>query len=428
MSLRLRWRTLWVLLVVVTLPVLTPAAWAQSKYKTLHKFDRRYATAGSSLTGGLVLDPSGNLYGTAADGGTNLQGTVFELIPQSNGGWAIKVLHRFTGGLDGGKPLATLIFDQVGNLYGTARGGGTNGDGVVFKLAPNQDGSWTESALYSFMGGADGAVPFAGLIFDQAGNLYGTTVEGGGSTNSACNNGCGTVFKLTAKSDGSWTESVLHSFCLLTECRDGATPFIAGVIFDQTGNLYGTTEYGGNVSQCGGVGCGVVYQLTPNTDGSWTENVLHRFSSINSYGGLFPLDSLIFDGSGNLYGTAQSGGAAGGGVVFQLAPVADGRWKEKVLHSFTGRDGYIPYAGLIFDHSGNLYGTTVEGGAGKAGVVFKLMPNSNGEWHETVLHAFYDRPGALPWAGVIFDGAGNLYGTTLGDSNTTFGSVFEITP
>src|ERR1700722_20170534 len=422
-----RSKVLGLLLVVVILLVLTPAVWAQNKYKTLHRFESS-GTAGYALMGGLVFDRSGNLYGTATDGGTNLQGTVFELIPQSSGGWAIKVLHRFTGGLDGGKPLATLIFDRVGNLYGTTQQGGDQEFGVVFKLAPNQDGSWTESVLYSFAGGRDGAVPFARLIFDQAGNLYGTTVEGGGSTNSAWHNGCGTVFKLKARSDGSWTETILHSFCLLDECRDGATPFFAGLIFDQAGNLYGTTEQGGNLSQCSGSGCGVVFELTPNADGSWTENVLHRFSSVNSYRGLNPLGGLIFDGSGNLYGTAESGGAAGGGVVFQLTPTSDGRWKEKVLHTFTGWDGYLPCASLIFDHSGNLYGTTVEGGKREEGVVFKLTPNSDGEWHETVLHAFYDRPGALPNAGVIFDGAGNLYGTTYGDDNTTFGSVFEITP
>jgi len=218
----------------------------------------------------------------------------------------------------------------------------------------------------------------------------------------------------------------LHAFCLRDGCRDGATPFIAGVIFDQAGNLYGTTQYGGNLSQCSGSGCGVVYQLAPNTDGSLTENVLHRFSSINSDWGVHPLDSLIFDGSGNLYGTAEfGGGAAGAGVVFELTPNADGSWREKVLHSFSGSDGFAPIAGLTFDHSGNLYGTTFEGGAKGVGVVFKLMPNSNGRWHETVLHAFLDRPGASPDAGVIFDGAGNLYGTTEGEP---LSSVFEITP
>jgi uncharacterized repeat protein (TIGR03803 family) len=420
MSLHRRWSMLGVLMLVVLLSVSTSAAWAQGKYKTLHKFDG--SKDGSSFTGGLIFDQSGNLYGTAALGGTYSQGTVFELTPRSNGGWAIKVLHSFTGVMDGGIPLATLIFDRVGNLYGTARQGGVNNDGVVFKLAPNQDGSWTESVLYSFMGGADGAVPFAGLIFDQAGNLYGTTVEGGGSTQSACSNGCGTVFKLAPNQNGSWTESVLYSFM---GQADGAVPF-ASLIFDQTGNLYGTTEYGGNLSACGGAGCGVVFQLVPNADGRWTETVLHRFCSGTCGDGANPLDSLILDRTGKLYGTAEFGGVGGGGVVFQLTPNANGSWREKVLHSFGGRDGYAPIASLTFDHAGNLYGTTFEGGVLGLGVVFKLAPNSNGGWHETVLHAFYDHPGALPYAGVIFDGAGNLYGTDSG--NTTFGSVFEVTP
>jgi uncharacterized repeat protein (TIGR03803 family) len=411
-----------VLLVVVILPMLTSAVWAKGTYKVLHRFENS-GKNGYALAGGLIFDQSGDLYGTASSGGAYSHGAVFELTPRSNGGWAVKVLHSFTGGSDGGAPLDTLIFDHVGNLYGTAGLGGNDDAGVVFKLAPNQDGSWTESVLYSFTGGADGAVPFAGLVFDQAGNLYGTTVEGGGS---GCDDGCGTVFKLTAKSDGTWTESVLHSFCSLDGCRDGATPDLGSLIFDQAGNLYGTTEYGGNVRQSG-----VVFELMPNADGSWKETVLHGFCSRSSCGdGGFPLAGLIFDGAGNLYGTALLGGAAGFGAVFQLTPKPDGSWKEKVLHSFRVRpgDGYAPYASLMFDHGGNLYGTTFGGGAVGAGVVFKLMPNSNGGWHETVLHSFYDRPSTTPYAGVIFDGAGNLYGTTLGDSNTTFGSVFEITP
>jgi uncharacterized repeat protein (TIGR03803 family) len=428
MSSRRRWRMLGILLALVIPPVSPAAAWAEGKYKTLHKFESS-GIGGSALTGGLILDQLGNLYGTAGLGGTYSQGTVFELIPQSNGSWREKVLHSFTGGLDGGIPLATLVADEIGNLYGTARQGGNDDAGVVFKLAPNQDGSWTESVLYSFTGGADGYTPFAGIIFDQAGNLYGTTLQGGSS--SACIGGCGTVFKLTAKSDGSWTESILYSFCSLDGCRDGAYPFIASLIFDQTGNLYGTTEYGGNHrSLCENNGCGVVFQLSPSPDGSWKETVLHRFCSSSSCGdGVYPLDSLIFDRIGNLYGTAEFGGAAGGGVVFELIPNKDGSWREKVLHSFAGRsEGGIPVANLVADEAGNLYGTAEFGGAAGNGVVFKLTPNSKGGWHETVLHAFQDHPGALPNAGVIFDDAGNLYGTTYGDDNTTFGSVFEITP
>jgi uncharacterized repeat protein (TIGR03803 family) len=424
MLLRRRSRMLAVVLVVVILPVLMSAAWAQSKYKSLHKFDR--ATDGSDVTGGLVFDQSGNLYGTAAYDGAYSQGTVFELIPQSNGGWAIKVLHSFTGGSDGGAPLSTLVFDQAGNLYGTTRQGGDSNSGVVFKLARNEDGSWTESVLYSFEGGTDGAVPFAGLIFDDSGNLYGTTTEGGGSQSQTCDGGCGTVFTLTPNSDGSWTETVLYSF---SGGSDGATPY-APLLFDSSGNLYGTTHQGGTVNSNCSAGCGVVFELTPIADGSWKETVLHRFCSGGGFcsDGLGPLDSVVLDQAGNIYGTAESGGASYNGVVFRLTPNTDGGWKEKVLLSFNGMDGCSPYAGLITDQTGSLYGTTFDCGPARAGVVFKLMPNSNGEWHETILHAFHDHPGERPTAGVIFDAEGNLYGTTSGDGNRTFGSVFEIMP
>jgi len=258
MSLRRRWRMLGLLLVVVIVPVFTSTAWAQGKYKTLHRFEGS-GPDGYALPGGLIFDQSGNLYGTTAFGGAKLQGTVFELIPQSNGGWAAKVLHSFTGGSDGGGPVTTLIFDRAGNLYGTAQLGGIYSAGVVFKLAPNQDGSWTESILHSFGAGSDGSLPTDGLVFDQAGNLYSTTLEGGSTF---CRDGCGTVFKLAANSDGSWTESLLHRFCLLDGCRDGANPF-GDLIFDQAGNLYGTTSGGGELSQCYGTGCGLVFQLMP---------------------------------------------------------------------------------------------------------------------------------------------------------------------
>ena len=281
-----------------------------------------------------------------------------------------------------------------------------------------------ETVLYSFCAlsnCSDGAVPFSRLIFDQAGNLYGTTLEGGLS--SACTGGCGTAFELTPNSGGTWTESVLYSFCSLKNCRDGAFPFVGGLVFDPAGNLYGTTEFSGDES-----GGGVVFELSPNGDGSWKESVLHAFCSLkNCHDGANPLDTLIFDKAGNLYGTAEGGGA-GAGVVFELSPIGDGRWKEKVLHSFAGRNGAVPYAGLIFDQAGNLYGTTFEGGVPGGGVVFKLTPHATGAWGETVLHDFSDKAGAIPFSGLIFDTAGNLYGTTYGDSNSTFGSVYEITP
>ena len=407
---------------VVVLAMLAPSAWAQSSFKTLHRFNK-HSRQGDHPVAGLIFDQAGNLYGTTSTGGLGGQGSVFELTRNSDGIWKDTVIHTFTGA-DGGVPLGTLIFDQAGNLYGTTRQGGAHQSGTVFKLAPGTSGSWTETVLYSFCSlsnCSDGAVPFSSLIFDQAGNLYGTTVEGGSS--SACNGGCGTAFELTPNSGGTWNESVLYSFCSLKNCHDGAFPFIGGLVFDLAGNLYGTTEFSGDES-----GGGVVFELSPNGDGSWKESVLHAFCSLkNCHDGANPLDALIFDKAGNLYGTAEGGGA-GSGVVFELSPIGDGRWKEKVLHSFVGRNGAVPIAGLIFDPAGNLYGTTFEGGVPGGGVVFKLTPHATGAWGETVLHDFSDKAGAIPYSGLVFDTAGNLYGTTYGDSNSTFGSVYEITP
>ena len=340
-----------------------------------------------------------------------------------------KTLYKFSGGKDGGFPKASLIFDQAGNLYGTTLYGGAFAAGTVFKLAPNADGSWRESVLHSFCSRTncgDGEFPEASLIFDQAGNLYGTTFEGGAHDG-------GTVFKLAPNADGSWRESVLHSFCSRTNCGDGKLP-LASLIFDQAGNLYGTTDDGGAHE-----GGGTVFKLTPNAEGSWRESVLYSFCSRTNCGeGAEPFDSLIFDQAGNLYGATEYAGAHGGGTVFKLAPNADGSWKESVLHSFCSRpncgDGANPLASLIFDQAGNLYGTAFDGGdqglclASGCGVVFKLTPNLNGRWKEAVLHAFADHPGANPSAGIIFDAAGNLYGTSTGDGSGTFGSVFEITP
>jgi uncharacterized repeat protein (TIGR03803 family) len=419
------------LVVIIVMPVLTPGAWAQSKYKTLYKFsggkDGKYPQAV------LIFDQAGNLYGTTPEGGDQGLGTVFKLAPNADGSWRESVLYSFcsrTNCGDGAQPAAGLVFDQAGNLYGTTLSRGANDRGTVFKLAPNADGSWRESVLHSFCSltnCGDGNYPVADLVFDQAGNLYGTTGYGGGA------NDGGTVFKLAPNADGSWRESVLHSFCSLTNCGDGAFPF-ANLIFDQAGNLYSTTEQGGAHSE------GTVFKLAPNADGSWRESVLHSFCSRTNCGdGEFPLTSLIFDQAGNLYGTTQLGGAHGlGGTVFKLAPNADGSWRESVLHSFCSRtncgDGKLPLASLIFDQAGNLYSTTAYEGDPSCnsgygcGVVFKLVPNSNGGWKETVLHTFFDHPGAIPLAGVIFDPAGNLYGTSSGDGSTTFGSVFEITP
>jgi len=263
-----------------------------------------------------------------------------------------KAIHVFKG-TDGAYPYAGLIFDAAGNLYGTTSGGGAHKRGAVFKLAPNPDGTWTESVLYSFRGGVDGWAPYAGLVFDAAGNLYGTGQNGGA-------NGSGVVFKLAPNPDGTWTESVLHSFAY----TDGSFP--AGLIFDAAGNLYGTTLQGGAAA-----GYGVVFKLKPNPDGTWTESVLHAFT-----GGAD--GSLLYAGltlrAGALYGTTYEGGDCSGfgcGVVFKLTPSSSG-WSETVLHTFLGF-GENPAAPVIFDPAGNLYGTTTSGSTNK-GLVFKLTP------------------------------------------------------
>jgi len=406
------------LLIMLATLLLASGAGAQSKYKTLHSFTG--GGADEQPLAGLIFDSAGNLYGTTS-GGDHGTGTVFKLTPNSDGSWTENVLYDFGGG---GAPQAGLIFDADGNLYSTTYDGGPTGLGTVFKLTRNSDGTWAESVLYSFCSRSncvDGRSVYAGVIFDHAANLYGTTWLGGAG-------GQGTVFKLTRHSNGSWTESVIHSF----DGRDGANPG-ASLIFDLTGNLYGTTYMGGSS------GMGVVFQLAPKSDGTWKESVIHSFGGMD---GALPYASLVFDQSGNLYGTTTSGGGcnvggSGCGVVFQLTPNADGRWKEKVLHRFTAApDGAFPWTGLSFDHSGNLYGTAAGGGDPThcsdyffgCGVVFKLTPNLKGGWRETVLHQFRDHPGAKPFGGLIFDTAGNLYGTTNGDNTTTFGSVFEITP
>jgi uncharacterized repeat protein (TIGR03803 family) len=385
--------------------------------KTLHVFNN--VSGGSFPYGNLTPDTDGNLYGTTEAGGAYGYGVVFKLMPKPNGTWTESVLHSFSGA-DGAGPYAGLILDEAGNLYGTTVAGGGSptcpyeiefsGCGVAFKLTLNSDGNWTETILHSFTGELDGSAPFAGLIFDAAGNLYGTTYAGGIYY-------YGTVFKLAPSADGSWIESTLYSF---TGIGDGAHPR-AGVIFDAAGNLYGTTTEGG-LGRANG-GCGSAFKLAPNPDGAWSGRELYGFTC--DLDGSNPVAGLTLDTAGNLYGTTPQGGAYDDGVVFELTPNMEGGWSESVLHSFTGADGANPYAGLIFDTAGNLYGTTLAGGAGY-GVVFKLTHHPCGTWTERVLHRFTDTPGAYPSAGVILNKAGNIYGTTQGDGTKTFGDVFEI--
>jgi uncharacterized repeat protein (TIGR03803 family) len=350
---------------------------------------------------------------------------------------------------DGRGPHGGLVEDASGNLFGTTEGGGANIGGTVFRLTPSGAGyNYTE--LYSFCLQAnctDGDGPFAGVIEDASGNLYGTTAEGGTNDVSLCESagfvGCGTVFELMPSGSG-YTESVLYNFCSQggVNCTDGAIPGTS-LIENASGNLYGTTYAGGanSVSECAYdgylTGCGTVFRLTPSPSG-YTESVLYSFcSQTNCNDGFFPRASLIEDASGNLYGTTSSGGATGGGTVFKLTPNGSG-YAYSVLYSFcpqgvvgcTDADG--PVAGVIEDASGNLYGTTADGGVNSSGAVFKLTPSGSG-YTETVLYSFCSQTncidGSGPYAGLIEDTSGNLYGTTLqGGAGNDAGTVFELTP
>jgi uncharacterized repeat protein (TIGR03803 family) len=310
-----------------------------------------------------------------------------------------RVLYAFHG-TDGAVPYAGLMADRKGNLYGTTTLGGADDDGVVFRLAP--DG--TETVLHSFTGGSDGLDPFSGLIADKKGNLYGTTQLGG-----TCDGtfGCGTVFKIAP--DGS--ETVLYSF---TGGSDGANP-IDSLIADTEGNLYGTAYAGGS-------GFGTVFELAP--DGA--ETTLHTFTGTD---GANPSAALAADQDGNFYSTTHTDGAGGNGTIFKLAP--DG--SESVLFSFSDENlsGASPFGGVVMAGKGNLYGTTASGGEQGGcggygcGVVFKLSAKA----HYTVLHTFTGgNDGGNPVAGVIADGQGNIYGTTFEGGENGDGVVFKVMP
>lgn len=374
---------------------------------------------------GLVFDAAGNLYGATTTGGIYNGGTIFELSPNGSGGWTRKILHQFTlYGRGGYAPYGSLVLDTAGNLYGTTAYGGSVDLGTVFELTPAQGGSWEENVLYSFgRFNSDGVIPFSGVTFDAAGNLYGTTSRGGAG---CFGSGCGAVFELTPTAGGGWKEEILHRFQV--HGVDGISP-IGGVILDASGNLYGTTSVGGD-PQCAGdgglPGCGAVFELSPNADGSWTETLLYAFT-INFWDGTYPYSGLVFDKSGNLYGTTYEGGRGGQGTVFELMPQKDGSWDEKIVHAFGEQpgDGSTPYAGVTVDAAGNLYGTTIFD-VYVTGTVFELTPAPDGNFTEIILHRFKGTDGSEPFGGVILDAGGNLYGTTASGGPNGGGTVFEI--
>jgi uncharacterized repeat protein (TIGR03803 family) len=420
------------LLIVVTFAalILAPNAWAKSGKE--YKF-RGGPKDGASPESGLVSDGAGNFYGTTYSGGLSCGfqpcGTVFRVTHGQDGSWMESLIYEFKGGTDGAGPWGNLTLDPAGNLYGTTLAGGSScACGTVFKLSPNENGTWTEDVIYRFLDSADGGSPQSGVIFDSAGNLYGTTPLGG-----VCDPYCGgLVFKLTPLLGGGWSESTLYSLPGGGPNGDTSPNSLA---FDPFGNLYGTTYRGGPNS------AGLVFELTPNQDGTWTETDIYSFT--DGLDGGYPGSGVTVDGAGNLYGEASQGGSfacpmTGCGVIFELSPDL-GNWTYSAVHTFNGLNGShgnLPIGGLTLDRAGNLYGTTEEGGGGTAcgslgcGTIFKLSPSTGGGFTFRMIGAFNNVDGAAPVAGVIVDSAGNLYGTTQGGGIPNFpaGVVFTLTP
>ena len=373
---------------------------------------------GAHFMGTLTFDPQGNLYGVTEEGGLECQGfrkgcgSVLKLVPRPGGEWEAQILHRFMGGTDGQLPYAGVVLDSEGNLYGTTAAGGLvqeggDGDGTVYEISP-QGKNWKETILHVFAQQApDGESPTGALTFDQNGNLYSTTYESYGC-------GAGTVFELSPNRNGGWSENLLYCF---ENGLDGQYP-TTGVIFDAEGNLYSTTYLGG------ATGYGTAFELSPS-GGGWTESVLYSFSASTGESAYAP---LARDQAGNLYGITDSS-------VFELTP-SEGGWSYSSLYTNPGGpNGVAPYS-LMIDETGNLYSTGTGGSGnckGGCGTVFKLTPES-GAWQFTVLYNFPGGfGGEFPLGGLIMDGQGNLYGTTYsggrrGCGGGGCGLVFELTP
>jgi uncharacterized repeat protein (TIGR03803 family) len=381
---------------------------------------------GANPEGGVIADSAGNLYGTTNVGGAcsfdtrQGCGIVYELS-NSGGTWSETILYTFTGGADGAFPTGNLVFDASGNLYGEAAAAGastacSDGCGTIFELSPSSSGTWTFSVIYNFTGisSGDGSAPTGGLIFDASGNLYGTATDGGTGT-SNCGIGCGEVFELSPSS-GGWTKTTIYNF---PGGSTGEFP-IGGVIFDPAGNLYGTLAQGGSFNVnggCSGVGCGTVFRLM-KVSGGWRFGLLYTFQGPR---GLLPQNGVVMDAAGNLYGTTVGGGSAKNGEVFELSPTAVGQWKQTLLHSFSGNtstDGFNPQA-LSIDASGNIYGMSNT-------VAFKLSPGSTGGWIFQILSTLAE--GNAPHAPLLRDTAGNFYGVSYTSGSQSVGTVYELTP
>lgn len=387
----------------------------QNGYDEIVLYSFRGKPDGWEPHGALLEDRAGALYGTTYYGGVADLGTVFKLT-RGPRGYVESILHNFLGGVDGDYPDSSLIADASGDLYGTTDGGGGGkyGNGTVYKLTPNGGShgtGYSESIVYAFNGGTDGAQPFGPLIADKNGAFYGTTVNGGGFTRS----GNGTVYKLKPNQNG-YSESVLYRF---QGGLDGANPFDA-LLPDGAGSFYGTTTAGGTAN------AGTVFKLSKNARG-YSESVVYSFDGIVEY---CPRSALVADSAGALYGTTSGAGIGGTkslGTVFKLTPGASG-FTENIIHRFAGGpEGSNPFDNLVLTTTGMLYGTT-NGNYRNDGSVFALSPRG-GRYSEQLLHSFhrYD-DGAHPFGGVTPGSLGVFYGTTTGGGMIDQGTVFEATP
>ncbi|PYK41453.1 MAG: hypothetical protein DME60_03220 [Verrucomicrobia bacterium] len=358
----------------------------------------------------VAIDTAGNLYGSSVLGGDFGSGTVWQLAPSGNS-WTHTVLYSFTGSADGAEPYKGVTLDAQGNLYGTAVAGGSGcegGCGVVYKLT-NSGGTWTQTVIYAFTGGDDGAGPGARVTVDPRGNVYGMTPIGGAF-------GLGTIYQLHPGANGNYAFKVIHTF---TGGADGSSGS-AGKMILRNGHLYGAATTGG------AFGSGAAFELTPTQAGEWDFKILYSFQGQPD--GVFPYGALLFDRSGNIFGATYYGGVNGLGAVYQLAPRPIGEWRERVLYSFAGgEDGNSPISHLNFDSVGNLYGTTSEGGLG-SGTIFKLTPGQNGNWVESLPHLFQGPPdAAFPYSGMSNKG-GSFYGATTHGGENDEGAIYKFTP
>jgi uncharacterized repeat protein (TIGR03803 family) len=399
----------------VAITIFLTSASATTRERILYTFQG--SPGGANPAAPLVADAQGNLYGTTPNGCAYNYGCVFELS-HSGGTWTQTVLYNFSGA-DGATSGTSVVLDSAGNIYGTTSLGGDFNAGVAFQLTPSANG-WTETVLHSFGSGTDGYVP-SELILDSTGDIYGIT-QFGGTASSGPNNG-GTVYRL-AYANGAWTETILYSFPGNFFGPNGDLPF-GGLAIDHNGNLYGITQAGGTA------GKGAVFVLDRAANGTFTERIIHSFHVSD---GDLPNSTPVLDSAGNLYGTTYFGGNAnlcpadGCGAIYELKKNSDGSWTEILLRELQKQDGWQAVGPVVFDRAGNLYAAAQAGGAYSWGSIYKLTPHTPAPWTERIVHNFTNNPDGASPSGILVDSSGSLFGTTGAGGSSQMGVIFEIAP